>query len=143
MLRLRVGMRGRRTLSARSHSSVAGRTFEWWIEVMESRHDIAMHGSPLWVARELTSDVRTLGQRIIGRAPLGRGGHGGPSSPELLWQAIRRYCGPDAPRTIAGVAATGLIHPSVQAVCWRQLTRMVMGYPLSLASDLAVVASAA
>eukprot|EP00966_Prymnesium_polylepis_P113470 2623688-Prymnesium_polylepis.1 len=114
-LRLRVGLRGRRTLSALSHASMAGRTFEWWIEVLDSHHDISVHGAPLWVARELRGDVSSLGQRIIGRAPLDSGGYAGASSPELLWRAISRYCGPGAPR-LTGVANTGLIHQSVQAL---------------------------
>eukprot|EP00966_Prymnesium_polylepis_P008401 193694-Prymnesium_polylepis.1 len=115
VLRLRVGLRGRRTMSARCHASIAGRTIEWWIEVMDCRHAISVHGGPLWVAREVNSSVATLGQRIIGRAPLSVGGYTGPSSPELLWKAISRHCGPDAPR-LTGVAHTGLIHSSVQAL---------------------------
>jgi hypothetical protein len=115
VLHLRVGLRGRRTLSAKSHASVAGRVLEWWIEVMECRHDISCHGGPLWVARELNSSMTTLGQRIIGRAALERRGYSGGSSPELLWRAISRYCGPEALR-FTGVACTGLIHPSVQAL---------------------------
>ena len=99
----------------RSHESVRGRTFEWWIEVMNSRHEIYAHGSPLWVARELTASSATLGQRIIGRAPLPSGAHSGLSTPALLWQAISHYCGPDAPR-FTGVTCTGLIHPSMQAL---------------------------
>ena len=73
VLRLRVGLRGRRTMSARCRASIAGRTFEWWIEVMDCRHEISMHGGPLWVAREVNStSIESLGQRIIGRAPLAR-----------------------------------------------------------------------
>ena len=120
-LRLRLGLRGRRTISTRSHESVRGRTFEWWIETIDSRHDIAAHGSPLWVAREITASFTTLGQRIIGRVLLPSGAHGGCSNPALLWQAISRYCGPRAPR-FTGVACTGLIHPSVQGCpCFRAL----------------------
>jgi hypothetical protein len=115
VLRLRVGLRGRRTLSARCHASIAGRTFEWWIEVLECRHDIAIHGGPLWVAREVSTNLSSLGQRIVGRAALERGSYCGPSSPELLWKAISRYCGPEAPR-LPGVVNTGLIHPSVHAL---------------------------
>ena len=113
-LRLRIGLRGRRTLSARSHETLQGRTFEWWLEAIDTRHDIANHGGPLWVARELNS---TFGAntRIVGRAELASGGHTGPSSPEHLWHAIARRCGPDAPRLV-GVRQTGLIHPSVQAL---------------------------
>ena len=125
VLRLRVGLRGRRTMSARCHASIAGRTFEWWLEVMGCRHDISVHGGPLWVARELNSSMATLGQRIIGRVPLKTGGHTGPSSPELLWKAIPRHCGSDAPR-LPGAVNTGLIHPSVQ-VLLQVLTPMVMG----------------
>ena len=77
VLQLRVGLRGRRAISARSHASVAGRVFEWWVEVMECRHDISCHGGPLWVARELNSSMTTLGQRIIGRAAIERGGYSG------------------------------------------------------------------
>ena len=112
-LRMRNGLRGRRTISPRSHVSVAGRTFEWWLEALDSRHEIAVHGGPLWVAREV--GVSKLGERIIGRAPLDHGGHSGPSTPELLWQAISRHCGPDAPRLTA-MANTGLVHPSVQSL---------------------------
>eukprot|EP00966_Prymnesium_polylepis_P108499 2511789-Prymnesium_polylepis.1 len=58
VLRLRVGLRGRRTLSARCRASIAGRTFEWWAEVMACRHEISVHGGPLWVAREVNSSMR-------------------------------------------------------------------------------------
>ena len=57
VLRLRIGLRGRRTISSRSHASVAGRTFEWWIEALDSRAELAHHGGPLWVAREVTSSA--------------------------------------------------------------------------------------
>ena len=112
-LRLRMGLRGRRTLSARSHASVAGRTFEWWLEAIDARHEISEHGGPLWVAREVAGENAL--HRIVGRAPQSGGGYMGPSSPELLWQAIARHCGPDAPR-FTGVVQTGLIHPGVQAL---------------------------
>ena len=112
-LQLRVGLRGRRTLSARSHASVAGRTFEWWLEAIAARHEIASHGGPLWVAREVGSADAL--ERIVGRAPRPGGGYTGPSSSELLWQAIARRCGLDAPR-FTGIVQTGLIHPSVQAL---------------------------
>eukprot|EP00966_Prymnesium_polylepis_P231870 5364330-Prymnesium_polylepis.1 len=82
---------------------------------MDCRHDVSVHGGPLWIARELNSSISALGQRIIGRAPLARGGYSGASSPELLWLAISQHCGSDTPR-YTGVACTGLIHPSVQAL---------------------------
>eukprot|EP00966_Prymnesium_polylepis_P010531 242720-Prymnesium_polylepis.1 len=87
VLRLRVGLRGRRTMSARCRASIAGRTFEWWIEVMDCRHEISMHGGPLWVAREVNStSIESLGQRIIGRAPLARGGHRSePHGDQAVW----------------------------------------------------------
>ena len=113
-LRLRIGLRGRRTLSARSHASLAGRTFEWWLETINARHDISNHGGPLWVARELNSTFG-MDTRIVGRTELPSGGHSGASSPELLWKAITRRCGPDAPR-LKGIVQVGLIHPSVQAL---------------------------
>eukprot|EP00966_Prymnesium_polylepis_P234640 5427499-Prymnesium_polylepis.1 len=81
-LQLRVGLRGRRTLSARSHASVAGRTFEWWLEAIDARHEIASHGGPLWVAREV-GGADALAQ-IVARALRAGGGYTGPSSPELL-----------------------------------------------------------
>eukprot|EP00966_Prymnesium_polylepis_P162739 3761382-Prymnesium_polylepis.1 len=28
-------------VSARSHASAAGRTFEWWLEAIDARHEIA------------------------------------------------------------------------------------------------------
>jgi len=88
VLHLRVGLRGRRTLSARCHTSIAGRTFEWCIDVLECRHDITVHGGPLWVAREVSTNLSSLSQRIIGRAALERGGYcgrrvHGPSRPSL------------------------------------------------------------
>ena len=45
VLQLRVGLRGRRRISAKSHASVAGRVFEWWIEVIacEPSHFLAVH----------------------------------------------------------------------------------------------------
>jgi len=111
-LHLRDGLRGRRSLCARRGSVLGGRVFEWWLEPINSRQDLAHHGAPLWVARELNGSISSLGQRIIGRFPSASGGHVGPSSPFLLATAIARHCNIDV--RIQGLALTGLIHPAVQ-----------------------------
>ena len=112
-LYLRDGLRGRRAFAARQGSTMGGRTFEWWIEPLDARHDPAHHGGPVWIARELTGKLASLGQRIVGRAahPVSAV-HGGPSSPALLVTAIARHCGIEARHH--GLAFTGLIHKSVQ-----------------------------
>ena len=112
MLRLRDGLRGRRTFKARAGSSMGGRTFEWWVERLEDRRDPTYHGGPLWVARELTGTMATLGERIVGRALVASGGgQAGKSTAALLCRAIERHC--EGAKQKA-VAFTGLIHPSVQ-----------------------------
>jgi hypothetical protein len=111
-LYLRDGLRGRRSLAARRGSTLGGRIFEWWVETINSRQDLAHHGGPLWVARELNGSISCLGQRIIGRFPTASGGHVGPSSPFLLATAIARHCGVEV--RIQGLVLTGLIHPAVQ-----------------------------
>ena len=112
-LYLRNGLRGQRSFRARYGSVTAGRTFEWWIEQLDARHDQAHHGAPLWVARELTRSVSSLGQRIIGRWKDPKSGaHAGASTPALLAAAMARHC--NVTVRISGLAVTGLIHKSVQ-----------------------------
>ena len=109
---LRDGLRGQRAFAARQGSTMGGRSFEFWVEPLDARHDPAHHGGPVWVARELTGTLN-LGQRIIGRwSQPGSAVHLGPSSPALLVTAISRHCGIGA--RINGMAFTGLIHKSVQ-----------------------------
>jgi len=92
---------------------MGGRTFEWWIESLDARHDQSHHGAPLWVARELTGSISSLGQSIIGRWKHPEtGAYAGPSSPALLGAAIARHCNVDV--RVRGLALTGLIHESVQ-----------------------------
>ena len=109
-LRLRNGLRGRRTLTARGSSPMAGRSFEWWVDVMDARHDAAHHGGPLWVARELGRHSE-VGKRIIGRWQGADGRHAGPSSPGLLTKAIAAHCG--AEERLLPIPFTGLIHPAM------------------------------
>ena len=109
-LRLRNGLRGRRTLTARGNSAMAGRSFEWWLEVIDARHDAAHHGGPLWVAREL-GRLSELGKRIVGRWQGGDGQHVGPSSPGLLTKAVAAHCGAD--ERLMSLPFTGLIHPAM------------------------------
>ena len=71
---------------------MAGRSFEWWLEAIDARHDPTHHGGPLWVAREL-GRISELGKRIVGRWQGGDGRHAGPSSPGLLTKAIAAHCG--------------------------------------------------
>ena len=112
-LYLRDGLRGRRSFPARYGSVMGGRTFEWWIESLDARHDQSHHGAPLWVARELTGSISSLGQSIIGRWKHPEtGAYAGPSSPALLGAAIARHCNVDV--RVRGLALTGLIHESVQ-----------------------------
>ena len=109
-LRLRVGLRGRRTISARGSSAMAGRSFEWWLEAIDARHDAAVHGGPLWVAREM-GRVSELGKRIVGRWQGGDGRHSGQSSPGLLTKAIASHCG--ATERLMPLPFTGLLHPAM------------------------------
>ena len=112
-LHLRDGLRGRRAFAARRGSSMGGRSFEWWVEQLDARHDPAQHGSPLWVARELNGTLATLGQRIIGRwKNPSTGLHGGPSSPALLAEAIAAHCTSEV--RINGLVFTGLLHPLIR-----------------------------
>jgi hypothetical protein len=112
-LHLRDGLRGQRAFAARQGSSMGGRRFEWWIELLDARHDHVHHGSPLWVARELTGTLTTLGHCIIGRwKNPATGRHGGPSSPALLASAVAQHCA--AGVRINGLVFTGLLHPSIQ-----------------------------
>ena len=103
-LRLRVGLRGRRTISSRGSSAMAGRSFEWWVETIDARHDAACHGGPLWVARELGRHSE-LGKRIVGR------GQGGPSTSAMLTSAIAAHCG--AVERLQHLPFTGLLHPAM------------------------------
>ena len=109
-LRLRAGLRGRRTISARGSSAIAGRSFEWWLETIDARHDAAVHGGPCWVAREL-GRISELGKRIVGRQQVGDGRYAGPSSPGLLTKAIRAHCG--AEQRMNALPFTGLLHPAL------------------------------
>ena len=110
---LRDGLRGRRAFRARRGSTMGGRNFEWWIEPLDSRHDQSHHGGPVWIARELTGTLASLGQRIVGRyAHPESGVHAGPSSPALLVKAIVRHCG--LTLCTNGLVFTGLLHKSVQ-----------------------------
>jgi hypothetical protein len=72
LLRLRNGLRGRRTISARGSGAMAGRSFEFWVERLDARGDKAEHAGPLWVARELPTSFHNLGRAAASSA-------GGPS----------------------------------------------------------------
>lgn len=118
---LRKGMRARYTFGARV-SELGGRTFEWWVETLESEVELAYNGGPLWVAREVTAKAAAcaifaradLTGRIIGRA-VGRAGNvTGPSTPHLMWRAVERYCGLDKRKFQFELVVCGLTHPKVQ-----------------------------
>ena len=111
-LRLRDGLRGRRSFAARRGSAMGGRAFEWWVEPIDSRHDLAHHGGPVWVARELDGSISSIGQRIIGRFCSATGVHSGPSTPALLVKAVAQHCNVNTRHS--GPAFVGLVHPSVQ-----------------------------
>ena len=108
---LRNGLRGFRTVGARS--ALGGRTFEFFLESLNSASEPAVHGGPLWVAREFTGSVNDLAsQRIIGRARGTDGKLTGWSSPQLLWNAIS-----DAYQVgtrFNGLIHCGLTHPALQ-----------------------------
>ena len=111
-LHLRDGLQGRRAFAFRQGSATGGRSFEWWIQRLEARHDPILHGAPLWVARELTDSPANVEQVIIGRRTIPSTGlHGGPSSAALLASAVAEYCGV---ARINALAFTGLLHPAVQ-----------------------------
>ena len=75
-------------------------------------------GCHLRVGREVTGQIRDLGQRIIGRARNETAGlYVGRSTPSALWNAIVASCGLAQPLRIGNsLAWCGLIHPKVQAL---------------------------
>ena len=109
-LQVRLGMRGRRTFGPRAEC--AGRTFEWWVDTLDCPVSPSLHGGPLWLARELTGDLRELGAPIIGRARGADRKPTGESGPTLLWSAIAHHCG-IAARLLYQVHC-GFVHPDVQ-----------------------------
>jgi hypothetical protein len=109
-LQIRLRMRGRRTFGPRS--GCAGRTFEWWVDTLNCPVSPSLHGGPLWLARELTGDLRELGAPIIGRARGADGNPTGESRPGLLWNAIGEHCGISA--RLRYEVHCGFKHPDVQ-----------------------------
>eukprot|EP00326_Haptolina_ericina_P014451 CAMPEP_0181189228 /NCGR_PEP_ID=MMETSP1096-20121128/11551_1 /TAXON_ID=156174 ORGANISM="Chrysochromulina ericina, Strain CCMP281" /NCGR_SAMPLE_ID=MMETSP1096 /ASSEMBLY_ACC=CAM_ASM_000453 /LENGTH=600 /DNA_ID=CAMNT_0023278369 /DNA_START=479 /DNA_END=2279 /DNA_ORIENTATION=- len=109
-LQVRLGMRGRRTFGPRAEC--AGRTFEWWVDTLDCPVSPSLHGGPLWLARELTGDLRELGAPIIGRARSADGKPTGESRPTLLWSAIAHHCGTAA--RLRYEVHSGFVHPDVQ-----------------------------
>ena len=88
-LMLRVGFRGRRTVS---RGALAGRTFEWWVERLKAPLEPGHDGAPLWVGCELrmVGGLISRGVRVVGR-PTGK-----QSTPNALWTALSKACGSQA-----------------------------------------------
>ena len=111
ILFLRKGLRGLRTLGARS--ALSGRTFEFCVEVLNCPSEPSYHGGPLWVAREYTGSVNYLAaSRILGRARGADGTRTGWSSPQLLWKAITDAYQVES--RLNGLVHCGLTHPALQ-----------------------------
>ena len=107
-LSLRVGFRGRRTVS---RGALGGRTFEFWVERLCAPLEPGLDGAPLWVGRELKTVGRLVAQgpRVVGRLA------GQPSTPAALWTGLARACGSQT-RVSNPFAWCGLLHPSVQGL---------------------------
>jgi len=107
-LTLRDGFCGRRTVT---RGALAGRTYEFWVERLEALNEMALHGGPLWVGRELkaVAGLVSQGARVVGRRP------GQPSTPAALWAALAARCG-STTRVNNANAWCGLLHPSVQGL---------------------------
>ena len=110
---LRSGFRGLRTVGMQARSVMRGRTFEFFVEPLDCPSELAVHGGPLWVAREWTGSSNDIcNRRIIGRERGGDGRYIGRSSPRKLWNAIADYC--EVGTQMNGLVHCGLTHPVVQ-----------------------------
>ena len=108
---LRDGFRGLRTMGGRS--VLAGRTFEFFIEMLDCPAKPMCHGSPLWVAREYTCSVNDwTAPRILGRSRGANQKLTGNSSPQLLWNAIAGFF--EVRTRFRGLDHCGLTHPALQ-----------------------------
>ena len=119
-LQLRLSFRARYTFGARV-TVVGGRTFEWWIETLNS-HELAHNGGPLFVGREVTSKTECLSAvhaksdasgRILGRAVGASGSATGHSSPALLWAAVATHFELPKSTLKAPLTICGLTHPKL------------------------------